>query len=236
MSEYSESNATTKLIGAPPGYVGYEKGGALTEKVRRHPYSVVLFDEIEKAHEDVIALLLQITDDGFLTDSDGRRVNFRNTYVILTSNAGFSSSQSFGEVGFLSTKDNDAALGKFFKPELIGRIDEIIYFSPLSRDTLIKIAEKELNELATRLEKNCKIVLLYEQSVSYSIVESKDVKKKGARVINRIITSKIENPIAEMIISAKLQNGEKITLKFVDNELIFENENKKANEPAVKIN
>ena len=222
MSEYSESNATSKLIGAPPGYVGYEKGGALTEKVRRHPYAVVLFDEIEKAHEDVISLLLQITDEGFLTDSEGRKVSFRNTYIILTSNAGFSSSGMQNEVGFTSVSDKERRLGEFFKPELIGRLDEIIYFDSLSHKTLIKIAEKNLRDLSARIEKNCGIKLSYSEEIFSPIVESKDVRKKGARAIKHLITARIENPLAELILNARIKKGDTVDIVHDCGEIYFE--------------
>lgn len=228
MSEYSESNATAKLIGAPPGYVGYEKGGALTEKVHRHPYAVVLFDEIEKAHEDVISLLLQITDDGFLTDSDGRRVSFRNTYVILTSNAGFSSGGAQNEVGFTSASDKERRIGEFFKPELLGRLDEIIYFEPLSKETLLKIAEKNLRELSARIEKNCGITVSYCDELFSSVAENKDVRKKGARIIKHIITSLIENPLAELIVSAKVKKGDTVNILTNGGDIYFETADFKA--------
>ena len=210
MSEFTEANAVTKLIGAPPGYVGYEKGGALTEKVRRHPYSLILFDEIEKSHEDVMALLLQITDDGFLTDSDGRRVSFRNTYVILTTNADLSANR-FG-AGFLSADKKEAKLENYFKPELISRMDEIILFSPLSENTLSKIAEKNLRDLAERLYKNKRINLEYSSDVVERICCEEFVAKSGARSINHAVIRMIENPIAEMIVKGDLEAGDTITV------------------------
>ena len=210
MSEYSEGNAVAKLIGAPPGYVGYEKGGALTEKIRRHPYSVVLFDEVEKANEEVLSLLLQITDDGFLTDSDGRRVSFRNAYIILTSNAGFGGSNS--EAGFVSKGSKSADLSLYFKAELLARLDEIIYFAPLSDKTLKEIAEKELRDLSYRLERGRGISLCYTDAVVAMITHSSGVKSKGARAINHVVTRMVENPIAEMLIRGEHRGSDIITV------------------------
>ena len=220
MSEYSEPNAVAKLIGAPPGYVGYEKGGALTEKVRRHPYSVVLFDEIEKAHPDVIALLLQITDEGTLTDSDGRSVNFRNAYIILTTNAGHCVGARSG-VGFLYDENSIVGFNEYFKPELLARIDEIILFSRLSVDILKEIAVKALTDLAERLENNRKINLKWEDSIIDFIVSEKGVGKTGARAINQIVSKQVENPIAKMIVFREISDGACVNARVCDGEIVF---------------
>ena len=222
MSEFSEGNAVAKLIGAPPGYVGYEKGGALTERVHRRPYSIVLFDEIEKSHSDVMSLLLQIADDGFLTDSDGRRVSFRNAYIILTTNAGTSGLHR--EIGFVNDKSYDESLGKRFMPELLARIDDIIYFRRLSFETLKKIAEKSLQELADRLERNKSIRLRYTNEVVLHIVENLGGEKRGARGISASILRLIENPIAEKIMRGEVFGGDVISVGLGDGGFEFSRE------------
>ena len=208
MSEYSEGNAVAKLIGAPPGYVGFEKGGTLTERVHRHPYSVVLFDEIEKAHTDVIDLLLQIADYGYLTDSNGRRVNFRNTYVILTSNVGFSGAK---EMGFISSDTRVGHLYDFFRAELIGRLDEVVCFEPLSQNELRKIAEKYISDLARRIEKNRGATVECDSSVIDMIV--KQCKSGGARAVEHGVISAVENPVAEALLDCETSNLARILLK-----------------------
>lgn len=222
MSEYSESNAVAKMIGAPPGYVGYEKGGVLTERVRHRPYSVVLFDEIEKAHPDVMALLLQITDEGFLTDSEGRTAHFKNCYVIMTSNAGFGARMSNYGAGFILNSDHDRRLGEYFKPELLGRIDEIIYFNSPTRETLEKIAEKSLRQLAGRIKKSRGVNVEYDHEVCSFIIENNEVKRKGARAIDHAVTSKIENYIAELLVANRLKCGDTLRINVAQEEIRFE--------------
>ena len=207
------------MIGAPPGYVGYEKGGILTEKVRRHPYSVILFDEIEKAHRDVADLLLQITDDGSLTDSEGRRVNFRNTYIILTSNAGFSIGDH-GEAGFISSGQS-VKLGEYFRGELLGRIDETVYFKPLSRETLRRIALKHVEELKARLKRSAGVSLEYDSLTVDCILHDVDTRKNGARDIERAVTAKIENKVADMIVTGALHDGSILLISGVGGNLEF---------------
>ena len=234
MSEYSEPNAVAKLIGAPPGYVGYEKGGALTEKVRRHPYSVVLFDEIEKAHPDVIALLLQITDEGILTDSDGRSVNFRNTYVILTTNAGCCGGARSG-AGFLGEENSIAGFDEYFKPEMLARIDEIILFSRLSSGILEEIAVKAINDLSQRLKNNRKICLKWEDSVIGFIINEKGVSKLGARAINQTIAKRVENPIAKMIVFREIGDGDCVNIGVCDGEIVFKIEKSTAESLSLDV-
>lgn len=215
MSEFSEKNSVTVLIGSPPGYVGYEDTGTLTEKIRRHPYSVVLFDEIEKAHSDVLNLLLQIMDDGILTDSCGRSVSFKNTYIIMTSNA---TNDMFSEksMGFLynSAKNSDA-LYDFFSPEFINRIDSIIKFSKLSRDAFFNIAKKKMKELSERL---CAVgvKLYYTDSLCEYIADKAVNNKSGARIVAKIITAEIENPISVLI---SKEHADKINIEIIDNTL-----------------
>ena len=213
MSEYMEKYSTSRLIGAPPGYVGYEEGGQLTEKVRRNPYSIVLFDEIEKAHPEVFNLLLQVLDDGRLTDSQGRVVDFRNTIIIMTSNIG-------SEFLLNNERDKvDALLHQTFKPEFLNRIDEIVYFSPLSKDTQGKIVDKMLNNLNSRLKE------------SYYSFEFSDVLKKwilessyspvyGARPIKRFIQNKVETTIANKIISQEVDTQSKYLVDYQNDEVV----------------
>lgn len=234
MSEYSESNAVAKLIGAPPGYVGYEKGGALTEKVRRHPYSVVLFDEIEKAHSDVIALLLQIIDEGILADSDGRSVNFRNTYVILTTNAGCCGGARSG-AGFLGEENSIAGFNEYFKPEMLARIDEIILFSRLSSGILKEIAVKALNELSQRLKNNRKIDLKWEDSIISFIIGEKGVGKLGARAINQTVAKRVENPIAKMIVYREIGDGDCVNAGVCGGEIVFKIEKSTAESLSLDV-
>jgi ATP-dependent Clp protease ATP-binding subunit ClpC len=225
MSEYMEKFNSTKLIGAPPGYVGHEDGGQLTEKVRRKPYSVVLFDEIEKAHPDIFNSLLQILDEGFITDSLGRKINFKNCLIILTSNVGQRKASEFGAgVGFnsgdsVAKKHEEPSsiikkeLSKTFPPEFLNRIDEVIYFNSLTKEDLLKIIEVELKKMYPRFEE-----------IGYKITISKDLKEKiaeigydpkyGARPLKRLLQKYIEDTIAELAVQQKIQEGSKITLSF----------------------
>lgn len=215
MSEYMEKYSVSRLIGAPPGYVGYEEGGQLTEKVRRNPYSIVLFDEIEKADQEVFNLLLQVLDDGRLTDSQGRVVDFRNTVIIMTSNLG-SESLLMG-----NTQEAEELLHKKFKPEFINRIDEIVYFNPLSKETQNLIVSKMLRELSKRLEE------------MYYSVEFSDVLKHwvldqaysptyGARPIKRFIQDKVETAIANAIIKGEIDTKLKYIVDEKDGNIVFE--------------
>lgn len=204
MSEFMEKHAVSRLIGSPPGYVGYDDAGQLTEKIRRKPYSVVLFDEIEKAHPDVLNILLQILDDGRITDAQGRTVNFENTVIVMTTNAG--SERNFGVVGFLSDESNggsnktEKALSSFLRPEFLNRVDEIITFNSLSVEDFSKIAVIMLNQLASLLSDKG-IMLKYTDEVSEYIAEKSYSQKFGARNMRRYIQKNVEDKLAEMIIS-----------------------------------
>lgn len=211
MSEFMEKHSVSKLIGAPPGYVGYEQAGQLTEKVRTHPYSIILFDEIEKAHSDVFNLLLQILDEGRLSDASGRKVDFRNTIIIMTSNVGTRRLSEFGVgVGFStsSIKENTAAmeqnlierdLKKTFAPEFLNRIDEIVYFNPLGKEELIQIVDLELQNLINRLQQ-VHYSLEVDASAKEFIVSQTSVGQYGARPIRRSIQSLIENPLSDLLL------------------------------------
>lgn len=228
MSEYAEKFNSTKLIGAPPGYVGHEDGGQLTEKVRRKPYSVVLFDEIEKAHPDIFNTLLQILDEGHITDGLGRKINFKNCLIILTSNVGQRKASDFGKsVGF-ETADNSTSnsneiirkeLVKTFTPEFLNRIDEVIYFNSLTKEDLLEIIEVEIKKMTPRFEE-----------IGYKITITKDLKEKiaergydpkyGARPLKRLLQKYVEDTIAELAINEKINPGSKITLSFDANKNI----------------
>ena len=225
MSEYMESHSVSKLIGAPPGYAGYDDAGQLTEKVRRNPYSIVLFDEIEKAHKDVFNILLQILDEGHLTDSQGRRVSFENTIIIMTSNAG--SDYKNSSIGFNQNEqiklENKVmeSLKESFRPEFLNRIDEIITFSKLSKEDLLKIIDLMINELKTVLsEKN--ITLELSDSAKQYILDNGYDEKFGARPIRRCIQKVIENPISEKMLKNEIKQNSSIGIDCINNELVFD--------------
>lgn len=222
MSEYMEKHAVSRLIGAPPGYVGYEEGGQLSEKVRRKPYSVVLLDEIEKAHPDIYNLLLQVLDEGKLTDSNGRRIDFRNTVLILTSNIGTKELKDFGKgMGFANSTKRDfssnnreiveKAIQKTFTPEFINRIDEQILFNSLTKENLEKIIDIELKSLYERV-KQTGYTLKLTQGAKKFVADAGYDPQYGARPLKRAIQRFIEDPVAEAIISKKVTNGGTITL------------------------
>ena len=225
MSEYMEKFAISRLIGAPPGYVGYEEGGQLTEKVRRKPYSIILLDEIEKAHPDVFNLLLQVLDDGKMTDSLGRTIDFKNTIIIMTSNIGARQLQDFGTgVGFgtKTRNDNDQdnmkgviqnALKKTFAPEFLNRIDDVVIFNSLTRKDILKIIDIELEKLFKRINSLGYKVELTKVAKEY-IAEKGFDEKYGARPLNRAIQKYIEDPLAEEIIKKKVKEGDLIKLDF----------------------
>lgn len=225
MSEYMEKFAVSRLIGAPPGYIGYEEGGQLTEKVRRHPYSVILLDEIEKAHPDVFNLLLQILDDGQVTDSLGRKVNFKNTIIIMTSNIGARQLKDFGQgVGFSTaakkaTADNHArsviqsALKKAFAPEFLNRIDDMMIFNSLSKEDIHKIIDIELEGLYSRTREMGFNVEISEPAKDFIADKGYDADY-GARPLARAIQKYIEDPLAEEIIQSRLTEGDLIKIKF----------------------
>ena len=221
MSEYMEKHSVARLIGAPPGYVGYEQGGQLTEAVRRRPYSVVLFDEIEKAHPEVLNTLLQVLDDGVLTDSQGRRVDFKNTVIIMTSNIGarFIIDGKIEAGGDLSESTREAVMAEVrahFKPEFLNRIDDIIIFKALKLDEIVQIVKLQIESLNKRLEAQNLKVELSKKAYEF-LAESAYDPSYGARPLKRVINSKIENPLAKAIISGKLKAGD--VMKFSDKDL-----------------
>lgn len=230
MSEYMEKHTVSKLIGAPPGYVGFDEGGQLTEKIRRKPYSVVLFDEIEKAHPDVFNMLLQILEDGVLTDSQGRKVSFKNSIIIMTSNVGASkitdnkTALGFGggeggqlDIETLVMED----LKKTFKPEFLNRVDEIIVFNQLEKDDIKEIAKRMLKSLEKRL-KDLEIDVEFTDEAISALAEAGFDKVYGARPLRRAIQQKIEDPLSELILEEKITANSKCTVDFKDGRFTFE--------------
>jgi len=213
MSEYMEKYSTSRLIGAPPGYVGYEEGGQLTEKVRRNPYSIVLFDEIEKAHPEVFNLLLQILDDGRLTDSQGRLIDFKNTIIIMTSN--------LGSEALLNGKREEVTklLQSTFKPEFLNRIDEIVYFKPLEKNVVVKIVDKMLNELNKRLMEQYYSFEFSDYLKQY-IIDNSYSFEYGARPIKRFIQNQVETVLATKIIKGEVDTRSKYLVDYYQNEVI----------------
>ncbi|PMQ02204.1 MAG: ATP-dependent Clp protease ATP-binding subunit ClpC [Dictyoglomus sp. NZ13-RE01] len=224
MSEYMERHTVSRLIGAPPGYVGYEEGGQLTEKVHRRPYSVVLFDEIEKAHSDIFNILLQIMDDGQLTDGQGRKVDFKNTILIMTSNFGAEYFKQESTLGFASKEDREKSfenikslimseIKKYFRPEFLNRLDEIVFFRPLTRDDLKKIVEILLKPVIERLKEK-KITLEVDDEVKAFLVDKGYDPLYGARPLKRTIQAYIEDPLAEYILEGRFNEGDVVRAEF----------------------
>jgi ATP-dependent Clp protease ATP-binding subunit ClpC len=240
MSEFMERHSVSKIIGSPPGYVGHEEGGSITERVRHRPYSVILLDEIEKAHKDVFNILLQVLDSGHLTDAKGRKVNFRNTIIIMTSNIGaehIDKMSSFGfaidkgeAVQYVQAKDKVLeSLKTYFRPEFLNRLDEIIVFDILSPETIRSIVSIQIDDVQRRLEKKEIILTMSDEVLEYLAKEGYD-PKFGARPLKRLIQSKILTPVANMMVGeGMLQRGSvRVTIK--KGELSFEV--KKRGKPA----
>ena len=231
MSEYMEKFNVSRLIGAPPGYVGYEEGGQLTEKVRRRPYAVILLDEIEKAHPDVFNLLLQVFEDGRLTDSFGRKVDFRNTIIIMTSNVGTEILRKQGSLGFKSQGEEVTyqdmkhklldEVKKTFKPEFLNRIDDIIVFRSLARQDLTRIIGIELAEVSERLGEH-KIKIELTEEAKELLIEKGFDSAYGARPLKRTIQRYLEDPLAEEIISGRIKGERNIKVSRKNDELVFQ--------------
>lgn len=233
MSEYMEGHSVSKMIGSPPGYVGFEEGGQLSEKIRKNPYSVVLFDEIEKAHPDVFNVLLQVLDDGHITDSKGRKVSFKNTILIMTSNAGAQRIVEPKNLGFgvATTKEQDyekmksgvmEEVKKLFKPEFINRIDEIMVFHPLSRKEMNQIINLLSRGLAARCKEQMKIKLTVSSALKEHIVEKYADEKMGARPLKRALQSVVEDKLAEEILGGRIRQGDTVTAGIRKGEVIFD--------------
>ena len=228
-----EKHSTAKLIGSPPGYVGYDDGGHLTELIRKKPYSVVLFDEIEKAHPDVFNIMLQILDDGRLTDSKGRHINFKNTIIIMTSNVGASMITTTSRLGF-STSDDESKdkyeklketvseeMKKAFRPEFLNRIDETIVFAHLRKEEIREIVDLMLKDLFKRLQER-ELSVDVTDEVKDHLAENGYSEAYGARPLRRLIQRKIEDELAEEILSGKYANGDTIKMVLKDGKIAFE--------------
>ena len=232
MSEYMEKHSVSKMIGSPPGYVGHEDGGQLSEKVRRNPYSVILFDEIEKAHPDVFNILLQVLDDGHITDSQGRKVDFRNTVIIMTSNAGAKAIIEPKKLGFTQQEDQKAdykrmkanvmdEVKQLFRPEFLNRIDEIIVFHPLNEDNMKKIVGLMCKEVVQRAKEQLEITLVVRDSVKKYIVETGSDKKYGARPLRRAVQSQLEDKLAEALLNGEIKRGDHVEAGISKKEIKF---------------
>ena len=214
MSEYMEKHTVARLIGAPPGYVGYDEGGQLTEAVRRHPYSVILLDEIEKAHADVFNVLLQVLDDGRLTDGKGRNVDFKNTLIIMTSNLG--SSEIMKAQGSMDREKLQQMLMNFFRPEFLNRVDDIVVFKPLQAEQIKEIVKLVLKELGERLNKQLELTLTYtDEAVAYLAKAGFDLAF-GARPLKRLIVHTVENILGKKIVAGEIKNGERVEVVLAD--------------------
>ena len=218
-----ENHSISRLIGAPPGYIGYEAGGQLTESIRRKPYCVLLFDEIEKAHKDVFNILLQILDEGRVTDGQGRTTNFKNTIIILTSNLG---SQLITDSGIANTQSKNIdeiinrELKAYFKPEFLNRLDEIISFEPLQKETLLRVVDLQLNLLRQRLDSKG-IRLEINKDVLSLITELGYHPSYGARPLKRVIQKELESEIAKYILKGRYKKGSTIKIKTIESKLFF---------------
>ena len=232
MSEYMEKHSVSRLVGSPPGYVGYEEGGQLSEKVRRHPYSVILFDEIEKAHPDVFNILLQVLDEGHITDSQGRRVDFKNSILIMTSNAGAQSIITPKHLGFGAGDDEKQnyermksgvleEIRRMFRPEFLNRIDDIIVFHSLNRDEISQITGLLLKELAARCKEQMDITLKVKSEVAAHISKEGFDEKYGARPLRRAIQNQVEDQLAEEILSGTVKAGDTVTATLKDGKVVF---------------
>jgi ATP-dependent Clp protease ATP-binding subunit ClpB len=222
MSEYMEKHSVARLIGAPPGYVGYDEGGALTEAVRRRPYQVILFDEIEKAHPDVFNVLLQVLDDGRLTDGQGRTVDFRNTLIVLTSNLGSEALASLPEGADVGEAREAVmeAVRAAFRPEFLNRLDEILLFRRLSRADMTGIVDIQLKHLA-KLLADRKIALDIDQSAKVWLAETGYDPVYGARPLKRVIQRELQNPLAEQILQGRIADGQTVRISAGEGGLVI---------------
>ena len=228
-----EGHSVSKLIGSPPGYVGFDDGGQLSEKVRRNPYSVVLFDEVEKAHPDVFNILLQVLDDGHITDSKGRKVSFKNTVLIMTSNAGAQRIIDPKNLGFTAHTDEKKDYEKMksgvmeevkrlFKPEFINRIDEIMVFHPLTKENMKQIITLLSKDLTDRCQKQLNISLTITPAAKNYIVEKHSDLKMGARPLKRAIQNMVEDALAEEILARRIQPGDNVTVGCKEGKITFQ--------------
>ena len=237
MSEYMEQHSVSKMIGSPPGYVGFEDGGQLSEKVRRNPYSVVLFDEIEKAHPDVFNVLLQVLDDGHITDAKGRKVSFKNTILIMTSNAGAQRIVAPKNLGFSGQQSREhhyekmksgvmEEVKRIFKPEFINRIDDIIVFHQLGKEEMKDIIKLLSANLMKRCERQMQIELTLTNALKEHIVEKYSDEKMGARPLKRAIQSVVEDALAQEILSGRISSGDRVSAGVKNGKVLFHKKEK----------
>jgi ATP-dependent Clp protease ATP-binding subunit ClpA len=223
MSEYMERHTVSRLIGAPPGYVGFDQGGLLTEEINKHPHSVLLLDEIEKAHPDVFNLLLQVMDHGTLTDNNGRKADFRNVIIVMTTNAG-ASEASRASIGFKTqdhSSDAMAAIQKLFTPEFRNRLDAIIKFNGLDKTTIMSVVDKFLFELEQQLEEKT-VSLILDEGVKSWLAERGYDPQMGARPMARVIQEEIKKPLAEELLFGRLAQGGRLRIAVSDDALVFD--------------
>ena len=237
MSEYMEKHSVSKMIGSPPGYVGHEDGGQLSEKVRRNPFSVILFDEIEKAHPDVFNILLQVLDDGHITDSQGRKVDFKNTIIIMTSNAGAQSIIEPKKLGFGAKEDEKQdhermkasvmeEVKRIFKPEFLNRIDETIVFRALNKDDMKKIIGIMVRDLQKRCKEQLQIDLVVREAAKEFIVEKAYDRKYGARPLRRKLQDEVEDRLADALIRGEIHTGDRVIVTTKNKEIIVSKDKK----------
>ena len=238
-----ERHATSKLIGSPPEYVGYDEAGQLTEAVRHKPYSVVLFDEIEKAHPEVFNILLQVLDDGMLTDGKGRKVNFKNTIIVMTSNIGSQFVQKMESIGFHNNSETaeygqmkekvEGALKDHFRPEFLNRIDEVVVFDILSTEAIKEIVGIRINAVIARLKEK-EISVLVDDAALSLLARVGYNPQYGARPLNRLIQTKVLNPIAERIIRQSVVSGDAVTVSVEGDDIVITSKNKKKQVSSLK--
>jgi ATP-dependent Clp protease ATP-binding subunit ClpC len=243
MSEYMEKHNVSRLIGAPPGYVGYEEGGQLTEKIRRRSYAVILLDEIEKAHHDVFNMLLQILEEGRLTDSFGRRVDFKNTILIMTSNIGAEVIKNSASLGFRKATEEQTyetmkrqlmqEVEKHFRPEFLNRLDDVIVFRALTKQDLKQIVQYELTNVRKRLESRNMQLELAPEAIEF-LIEKGYSPDFGARPLRRAIEHHVEDPVSEEILKGEFKNGDKVLVKRKEDRLVFEAIREKATAEAAQ--
>ena len=232
MSEYMEKHSVSKLVGSPPGYVGYDEGGQLSEKVRRNPYSVILFDEIEKAHPDVFNTFLQVLDDGHITDSQGRKIDFKNTVLIMTSNAGAERIVEPKKLGFMASSDENAdyermknsvmeEVRRMFKPEFLNRIDETIVFHSLNKDHIEQIVDIMMAAISKRTKEQMDITIELSGEAKGWIIDQGYDHKYGARPLRRTLQNKIEDRLAEEILDGNIRSGDRVKVDLEDDSLKF---------------
>jgi len=244
MSEYMERHSVSKLVGSPPGYVGHEDAGQLTEAVRHRPYSVILFDEVEKAHPEVFNVLLQVLDEGQLTDAKGRKINFKNTVIILTSNIGSQFIQKMETIGFSNSSNEEEysktkdkvleSLKKFFKPEFLNRLDEVVVFDVLSPEALADIVTLRVSLVSDRLQEKGVKLVLNKKAMQYLAEKGYD-PAYGARPLNRLIQTEILNPIANMLIAQDVGDGDTINVSVSENGLVIRKKPKRTRNEKTTI-